>query len=72
MRTRVMLGANRRPSTTPGGFAAPKGKHSRLYRNAADVKKAAIRVLESRGIYNVPDAFTAQQRIMSAERGART
>ena len=65
--TRNVIGANRRPGTTPGGFTQPFSDRShglRVRRRATDaqVKRAAEDALGRRGLAQSMDAWTATAR----------
>jgi hypothetical protein len=59
----IIIGANRRPGMTPGGFSRqlPSWKPSR--RGVSGIAKAARVFLQSRGIDQMPDAFSGRQRL---------
>lgn len=71
MSTRTIIGANHPKHCAPGGFTKRKRRTRDLYREAKSIRDCAIKFLERRGIHSVPDAFTAQQKVMSAERHSK-
>jgi hypothetical protein len=50
-----MLGAQKR-HVTPGGFAQGKPKRAEWFRSNKDVREAAARVLEKRGVVEVDNS----------------
>ncbi len=60
MSKRTMIGANVRPTVTPGGFLTRKVQYSpRDY--VTQVRAAADKFLDDRGLNRGPDAFSGRQ-----------
>ncbi len=65
VRKKAMIGANLHPSRTPGSFTHHFGAESNnftrkkrdIYSDSREIKEAAMRVLEKRGIVNEPNSL---------------
>jgi hypothetical protein len=61
MSARTIIGANRR-NNPPGGFIDASWKGRRVTRsNSREIKAAAIKFLDARGLGRGPDAFSGRQ-----------